>query len=46
MVFGGELDGEMDRYASLADAKAGHEAMVARVNEAELGETGRICQKA
>ena len=35
MVFGGKLDEEMDRYTSLEDAKAGHEAMVARVREAE-----------
>lgn len=31
MVFGGPLDGEQDRYTSLADAKAGHAAMCARV---------------
>jgi hypothetical protein len=31
MVFGGELDGEQERYATEAEAVAGHAAMVARV---------------
>lgn len=31
MVFGGDLDGEQERYTSRADAVAGHAAMVARV---------------
>ena len=31
LVFGGPLDGEGGRYASLADALRGHAAMVARV---------------
>jgi hypothetical protein len=34
MVFGGPLDGEMDRYSSVAEAKAGHQAMCAKVTEA------------
>jgi hypothetical protein len=33
MVFGGVLDGEMDRYTSKAAAFAGHQAMCRRVNE-------------
>jgi len=35
MVFGGLLDLEMDRYATLAEARAGHWAMVDRVKRAE-----------
>ncbi len=31
MVFGGELDGECDRYSTEAEAFAGHVAMVVRV---------------
>lgn len=31
MVFGGPLDGEQDRYTSLLDAIAGHQAMCQRV---------------
>lgn len=31
LVFGGVLNGEMDRYTSLAAALAGHQAMCARV---------------
>ena len=34
MVFGGKLDGLCERYASRADALAGHAAVVARVSEA------------
>ena len=34
MVFGGDLDGEQERYTSREDALAGHEAMVARVKQA------------
>lgn len=34
MVFGGKLDGEMDRYSTYADAVAGHVAMVDRVKAA------------
>jgi len=30
LVFGGELDGEMDRYSSEEEAIAGHRAMVNR----------------
>lgn len=33
MVFGGAMDGEMDRYATWDEAEAGHAAMVARVLE-------------
>ena len=35
LVFGGPLDGEMERYAFREDAEAGHAAMVERVKEAE-----------
>lgn len=31
MVFGGELDGEQDRYATYAEAEKGHAEMVERV---------------
>jgi len=34
MVFGGKLDGLCERYASRADALAGHANVVARVSEA------------
>jgi hypothetical protein len=34
-VEGGWLDGKSERYATLADAKAGHEAWVGRVHAAE-----------
>jgi hypothetical protein len=34
LVFGGPLDGEMDRYTSRAAALAGHQAMCRRVSEA------------
>ena len=30
LVFGGPLDGEMDRYSSWDDAQVGHEMMVKR----------------
>jgi hypothetical protein len=33
LVFGGLLDGEMNRYTSRADALAGHQAMCRRVIE-------------
>jgi hypothetical protein len=33
LVFGGLLDGEMDRYATRAQALAGHRAMCVRVME-------------
>lgn len=33
MVFGGELDQEMDRYGSLEDAKEGHKKMCELVKE-------------
>lgn len=33
MVFGGFLDGEQDRYATLEDAKHGHGRMLAEVKE-------------
>jgi hypothetical protein len=35
MVFNGTLDGERERYATWAEAEAGHAAMVARVRETE-----------
>ena len=35
LVFGGVLDGEMDRYSSRENAEAGHAAVVKRVEEAE-----------
>jgi hypothetical protein len=38
MVFGGLLDGEIERYATLAEARRGHWAMVERVKRAEAGE--------
>jgi hypothetical protein len=31
LVFGGDLDGEMERYCTLDEAKAGHERMCGRV---------------
>ena len=34
MVFGGVLDGEQYRYTSVADARAGHQAMCERVSAA------------
>lgn len=34
LVFGGPLDGEMERYTSKADALRGHQAMCARVTAA------------
>ena len=34
LVFGGPLDGEMERYSSREGAEAGHEAMVKRAREA------------
>lgn len=36
MVFGGPLDQECDRYSTEEQARAGHEAMVARVRAAHL----------
>jgi hypothetical protein len=38
LVFGGLLDQEMVRYATLAEAREGHWAMVNRVQRAEGGE--------
>ena len=35
LVFGGVLDGEMDRYCTRAEAEAGHKEMVERVKAAE-----------
>ena len=32
LVFGGPLDGEMERYSTLQEAEAGHQRMVARVS--------------
>jgi len=37
LVFGGPLDGEMDRYTSKADALRGHQAMCLRVRAAGNG---------
>lgn len=34
LVFGGPLDGEMDRYATWEEAERGHKVMVGRVSEA------------
>ena len=31
LVFGGSLDGEMDRYSTFEEAVSGHRRMVARV---------------
>ena len=33
MVFGGELDGEQERYSTWEEAEAGHKAMVERVKQ-------------
>jgi hypothetical protein len=38
MVFGGFLDQECVRYATLVEGRAGHWAMVERVKRAEAGE--------
>lgn len=35
IIFGGTLDGEMQRYRTWDDAQQGHDAMVTRVQEAE-----------
>ena len=35
LVFGGELDGEQDRYPNRHAALAGHDQMVAKVRDAE-----------
>lgn len=39
MVFGGDLDGEQDRYTSREAAVAGHAAMLARVRAAQSAPT-------
>ena len=39
LVFGGELDGQMDRYGTRDEAVAGHEAMVERARAALRGDT-------
>lgn len=39
MVFGGLLDQEQHRYATIIEARAGHSAMVERVKRAEQGES-------
>ena len=39
MVFEGPLDGECDRYSTLAQAEAGHAAMLARVLAARGSES-------
>lgn len=33
MVFGGDLDGEQDRYSTWEEAEAGHQEMLKRVKE-------------
>ncbi len=41
LVFGGKLDGEMNRYETYEEAEAGHEVMVERVKTSEnFNETG------
>jgi hypothetical protein len=35
-VFGGEHDGEMERYSTLDDAKKGHDAMVGKLTREQL----------
>jgi len=36
LVFGGELDMEMERYCTWQEAEVGHEEMVVRVRKAEV----------
>ena len=36
MVFGGALDGEMDRYTTWEDAKQGHKEMIKKVEAVDL----------
>ena len=38
LVFRGKLDGEMERYSTVEEARDGHKQMVERVNAAEAGE--------
>lgn len=40
LVFGGPLDGEVDRYSTRADALVGHAAMVKRVRAAFANKEG------
>jgi hypothetical protein len=40
LVFGGPLDGEMERYSTEAQAIAGHAAMVERCEQNGSGDTG------
>ncbi len=40
-VIGGELDGEMERYTTLSEAKAGHAEMVQRVKELRNGKKSK-----
>ena len=40
LVFGGALDGEMDRYATWDEAVVGHKEMVARVETTQKEEQG------
>ena len=35
MIFGGQFDGEQDRYTSYEDAVAGHAAMVQKVKDSQ-----------
>lgn len=40
MVFGGDLDGEQERYSTEAEARTGHAAMVARVGRLRVSQGG------
>lgn len=35
MVFGGELDGQKDRYSTWEEAERGHQAMIAKVSNVQ-----------
>lgn len=37
MVFGGKMDGEMDRYSTWEEAESGHKKMVALVKKSQKG---------
>src|SRR5687768_2382957 len=41
LVFGGELDGEMERYSTVEEAVEGHEKVVEKVRKAE----GQVASK-
>lgn len=42
MVFGGELDGEQDRYTTWDEAVAGHAEMVSRVRNTASSTSGEV----